>query len=266
MEIRGLARTPITALATFDEDHSMTTVATPRRSCFPLIWPDYLFFLWAIGASLLTIYAVSADYRAGSHNQSGVAGYAGVLPGVGNCAGYLALVVYGIMVLVKKHASLGKWLLYLFVGLLPFAASLGTKANLPGGHGFGAGFNHWITQHVNPAPIQSWIATQAAPTGPRMVPPDEWPAAIRELHPERVDLWKDRGITLTWGRVAHDGDRRQVFIGRQQDSPPPPEVLWTEIGAPGDGDVWTPINEDGWPATWQHSKPGVWSWNNIPML
>jgi hypothetical protein len=56
--------------------------------------------------------------------------------------------------------------------------------------------------------------------------------------------------------VGHDGDRRQVFIARRNETRVPTEVLWLDSRWL---DAWIPI-QDGWPGEWQSSKPGVWWW------
>ena len=127
-----------------------------------------------------------------------------------------------------------------------------------GRSGIRRGLQKWIDREVDVEAIRGWMwtRTRTMTADVVQVAKADWPAEIRRLEPERVDLWQDRGLTMTWGVVGHDGDRRQVFVGREATTPPPTEVLWSLDGV---SDKWERI-KDGWPANWKEEKPGVWRW------
>jgi hypothetical protein len=227
-------------------------------SCMSLRYRKLLSGIFFGASCLLTAAAIdgaSAGYRAGCANISHVAGYAGIFTILVSCAGWMALLVYGAIIVGVLRPTLGKICLYFVVALLPICAGL--VAHWTIGSDYSRSYQQWILREVKAEPIQAWLATQAMPTTePKELPEADWPAAIRDLHPERVDLWKDRGVVLTWGVVGHDGDRREVFIARQADSSPPLEMLWVDNKSPY---AWTKI-DSGWPGTWANVKPAVWYW------
>jgi len=142
----------------------------------------------------------------------------------GNCLVSLILPLWAILRLVFRRRRWISGLLLLVISCLPLTINFTPilpreRAILQEYNGFQA----WV-RSVDPVPIQSWLATQPASDEIVSVPPADWPSAIRRLWPERVDLWRGQGVALSWGFISRDdSDRRQVFIGRMADSPPPTE-------------------------------------------
>ena len=229
---------------------------TPRAPSYRLNPWDYA-FLAGIALDLTAVlYAVTAEYRAGAANHADNLLGRFFITVLASCFAWIALLVLGLAALIQTRPTVLKWLAYLLVWFLPLATGFGGFWHGGGGAAqYRSGIEQWVA-HVDPAPIQRWLATQKTSDETVLVPESAWPPAIRELHPQRVDLWRERGVALSWGRVGHDGDRRQIFIARSPDTPPPTQVLWNLDGT---HDTWEPI-VDHWPADWIQSKPGVWWW------
>jgi len=151
-------------------------------------------------------------------------------------------------------------LLFFAISCLPLVIgfTLLYSPRVPGHIQYRKGFQAWVARNIDPAPIQSWLATQVVSDEIILVQPADWPPEIQRLNPERVDLYRGQGVVLSWGPVTRDeSNRRQVFIGRTADSPPPTEVLWPGYTPNHDWAKWEPI-DDGRPSVWQSAKPCVW--------
>jgi len=218
------------------------------------IW-DYLFIVAALLITGLVLYAGTAGYRDGIANHDG-RGYSSIPALMGSCGLWIVwLIGAAIRIGTTRPRAITQGV-YLAAAAIPVVMAWGLISMTDGqADQYDYAFQTWIQTNVDPHPIREWIATLAPNDDVVIVEPEQWPVEIQLLHPERVDLWRDRGVALTWGKVGHDGDRRQVFIARDRETAPPEEVLW--YGEPQD--TWVPIEGD-WPGQWQEIKPGVWWW------
>lgn len=176
---------------------------------------------------------------------------------LGSCGVWaLGPILAVVLALVRRLVSY-KIFLLTGISLAPLVLGVGFCGLFgPGALQYRAGFERWVTSQVQPEPIQAWLKTQTPTPNIVIVPPDEWPAEIRRLKPTRVEVYREIGVALSWGVVGHDGDRRQLFIGRNAESLPPKEVLWLDDHWT---DAWVPI-QDGSPGEWECAKPAVWWW------
>ncbi|GEM_PF-4815878 len=235
----------------------MNTPATPNPSRTRWNRWDWALLLFSLLIAAWAFYEARYEYFSGHANRDSLQ-LGGLLFLLFGCAAWFTPLMFAALRILLSRPTFKRGLGLLGLGVLPLVVGFGTHWLSDGGAvQYDRGFNAWIIREVNPVPIQAWLQTRAIPPDALQLPPADWPPEIQRLKPERVDLWRDRGVVLTWGRVAHDGDRRQVFIGRTATTPPPTEVLW--VGDDGVTDAWVPI-QDHWPSDWLAIKPGVWWW------
>jgi hypothetical protein len=218
------------------------------------IW-DYLFVVAELVIAGMVLYGSTAGYRDGLANRDG-RGYSGLAALVGSCGLWIVwLMGAAIRMGTTRPRAITLSIYLVAAAILIVVAWASISMTDSQAEQYDSAFQTWIQANVEPQPIRDWMATLAPSDDVVVLEPQQWPAEIQAMHPKRVDLWRDRGVALTWGKVGHDGDRRQVFIARDRDTAPPDEVLW--YGEPED--AWVPIEGD-WPGRWREIKPGVWWW------
>lgn len=217
-----------------DHDINASVVAAPQRSYW-VLW--HILFALIGNAALAVALSGWLDFIAGSRNASSGGPYR--LLQLALCGAWLvslAVQIAGMTATAKRpsgQSSRRACLLLTIASIGWCPGSCGLRV-LPH-EAYERGFGRWAIPNVDISAVRGWQATLPVLPSSTAIPPASWPASISLTAPAAVELLPNgTGIVLQWGEFGTWGTSRELFVGPNAGSTPPPDVHhpWRQV-APG---------------------------------